>query len=557
MRQYTYSYDGLNRLILANYRKPESSIYNSGSYNEAINYDKNGNIESLQRNGEYDDINQNLVIDDLVYTYSTISPNQLLKVEDNTNNPNGFKDGTNTGNDYTYDANGNMTADHNKGITAIKYNHLNLPTQITFATSGNISYIYNATGVKVRKVATEGSTVTTTDYLTGFQYINNKLEFFPHAEGYVKNVIDEDTGFGTTNNIYRYVFNYTDHLGNVRLTYTKHPITNVLTILEENNYYPFGLKHRNYNMNKKDYEKLAGTGGIEITPTNLTIYDYKYNGKEWQDELGLNFYDFGARNYDPAIGRWMNIDPLAEKYRRWSNYNYCMNNPVYFIDPDGMQIDLSAAKEYDKKNETKIVDEIIEDLSEQTGLTYEIVDEKLEYKKDKDGNAIISKDKDGKEIGSRIARGLMIKAIDNPKVGLFKLVDEGGSNGEGLNFKIDVNEVNNFISGASDALNNKTMGFGMTFMHEALHTDLLYGEAHGSESVKWGETGRIVNTMNSIRKELGSSYGQRLSYLSFNSFIPFDLENKNYVLNHMKSLQQPALVKLNFLYPREGKFIKF
>ncbi|WP_321540009.1 RHS repeat domain-containing protein [Flavobacterium piscinae] len=349
MRQYTYSYDGLNRLILANYRKPESSIYNSGSYNEAINYDKNGNIESLQRNGEYDDINQNLVIDDLVYTYSTISPNQLLKVEDNTNNPNGFKDGTNTGNDYTYDANGNMTADHNKGITAIKYNHLNLPTQITFATSGNISYIYNATGVKVRKVATEGSTVTTTDYLTGFQYINNKLEFFPHAEGYVKNVIDEDTGFGTTNNIYRYVFNYTDHLGNVRLTYTKHPITNVLTILEENNYYPFGLKHRNYNMNKKDYEKLAGTGGIEITPTNLTIYDYKYNGKEWQDELGLNFYDFGARNYDPAIGRWMNIDPLAEKYRRWSNYNYCMNNPVYFIDPDGMQIDLSAAK----KNMTK------------------------------------------------------------------------------------------------------------------------------------------------------------------------------------------------------------
>jgi len=192
-------------------------------------------------------------------------------------------------------------------------------------------------------VVTEGSTVTTTDYLTGFQYINNKLEFFPHAEGYVKNVIDEDTGFGATNNIYRYVYNYTDHLGNVRLTYTKHPITNVLTILEENNYYPFGLKHRNYNMGKKQYEKLQSTGGIVITPTNETVYDYKYNGKECQDELGLNFYDYGARNYDPAIGRWMNIDPLAENSRRWNPYNYAYNNPMYFVDPDGMQA--GAAKD--------------------------------------------------------------------------------------------------------------------------------------------------------------------------------------------------------------------
>lgn len=277
------------------------------------------------------------VIDDLSYTYVG---NQLQKVTDApiANAQFGFKNGTNTDNDYTYDIFGNMTADKNKGITDIKYNHLNLPIQITFANNSYITYLYNAVGVKLQKYVQTFNGVSGTSaytyYLGGFQYDNEILQFFPHAEGYV-NVL------GNVNNpgeevVFDYIYQYKDHLGNIRLSFTKSGED--LKILEENHYYPFGLKH-SYNSSAYNPKWTTSGGtktrGFALVPNSG--YQYKYNGKEWQDELGLNLYDYHARNYDPALGRWMNIDPKAEKMRRHSPYNYAFDNPIFFIDPDGMR----------------------------------------------------------------------------------------------------------------------------------------------------------------------------------------------------------------------------
>ncbi|WP_337968753.1 DUF6443 domain-containing protein [uncultured Flavobacterium sp.] len=304
-RGYGYTYDKLNRLKTSIYEK---SGLTTSAYDENLTYDKNGNIVTLLRKGDIDPQTGTIIIDNLVYGPVTNS-NQLAKVDDSSNNTSGFNDLNKTGDDYTYDGNGNMITDKNKNITDIKYNQLNLPKKITFGTSGTIEYFYNAAGQKIQKTVSEtGKTAVVTDYLGGFQYKDNVLEFFPTAEGYVKNTL----------NVLSYVFQYKDHLGNVRVSYAKNPTTQLLEIIEENNYYPFGLKHKGYN----DY-----------TPNTNK---YKYNGKELQDELGLNMYDYGMRNYDPALGRWMNIDPLAEQMRRHSPFNYGFDNPIRFVDPDGM-----------------------------------------------------------------------------------------------------------------------------------------------------------------------------------------------------------------------------
>jgi len=281
-----------------------------------LSYDQNGNITTLTRNGDLDSDTSVIAIDNLIYNYD--DKYRLKKVTDFTGNSSGFKEGADNEDEYGYDKYGNMTRDDNKDITSITYNHLNLPKEIIFEDDENkkIIYLYNANGQKIKKTIFNSPNVSTVNYQSVFHYENGLLRFLTTAEGYVN----------FTTEGYNYIYNYTDHLGNIRVSYFLDLRTRSVAIIEENNYYPFGLKHNGYN---------------NISPPN-SVYKYKYNGKELQDELGLNVYDFGARNYMPDLGRWANIDPLAEQSRRWTPYNYAYNNPVYFIDPDGMQSDSNS-----------------------------------------------------------------------------------------------------------------------------------------------------------------------------------------------------------------------
>ena len=298
VRGYKFTYDGLDRMLNATYGETAGISTNANRFSENVTgYDKNGNIKGLQRYGQLSSAAYGM-IDNLTLT---LNGNQLNRVDDAVaaSTYNGgfeFKNGANAADEYSYDANGNLTKDLNKGISGITYNFLNLPNAVTFSDGSTITYIYGADGTKQRTVHKIGTTTTTTDYCGNVVYENGVQKLLLTEEGYVT----------LSDNKYHYYLK--DHQGNHRVV-----INQSGTVEETNHYYPFG--------------------GVFASTSNTQ--PYKYNGKEYDSKKGLNWYDYGARHYDAALGRCHTNDRFVEKYYSMSPYQYGANNPVNNIDVNG------------------------------------------------------------------------------------------------------------------------------------------------------------------------------------------------------------------------------
>ncbi len=241
-----------------------------------------------------------------------------------------YHDRNTSGNDFAYDANGNMTQDLDRKIVTIKYNMLNLPELVQFADGHQIVNRYAADGRKlgsefytqVTALAaplTAGQTIQQTysanvteqygtAYCGNFEYTTEHgdealttLDKIYNPEGYVKDG--------------QWYYYRRDHLGNNREVWC----ASTNSTVQRTQYYPSGLP------------MASNTGD------NPSTQNRKYNGKEFVEMHGFDEYDYGARGMFPAIMRFSQVDPLAEKYYSVSPYAYCLNNPVIHIDPDGKQ----------------------------------------------------------------------------------------------------------------------------------------------------------------------------------------------------------------------------
>ena len=358
-RGYSFAYDNLSRLTTTNYLKDgvvqvHATNGSTPVYQTVNTYDKHGNIKTMQRYGKTAAATYGL-IDNLTFDY-TGTGNQLRKVTDAVANFSlaesaDFKNYGGTNSAYTYNKNGAMASDSHKGILGIKYNSLNLPYELLIKnteTSGKVYYTYTASGVKLNTkhmkaknlgytpaTGTAGDTnmdvIKTTDYVGSVIY-----------EGGVLKRILVDGGYYEGGVYYYYL---SDHLGNNRVVANQSG-----TVIQKNHYYPFGMAF------------------AEGTAAEQGKQPYKYNGKEMDPLLGLNMYDYSARYYESAIGRFTTVDPLAEKYYSWSPYVYVKNNPMKLIDPTGMY-DIKAIEKNKQYGVVAVYQENYADIDKAKGNT--------------------------------------------------------------------------------------------------------------------------------------------------------------------------------------------
>ena len=452
VRGYKFTYDGLDRMLNATYGETAGISTNANRFSENVTgYDKNGNIKGLQRYGQLSSTAYGM-IDNLTLT---LNGNQLNRVDDavTASAYNGgfeFKNGANAADEYSYDANGNLTKDLNKGISGITYNFLNLPNVVTFSDGSTITYTYGADGTKLRTVHKIGSTTTTTDYCGNVVYENGVQKLLLTEEGYV------------TLSDSKYHYYLKDHQGNNRVV-----ISQSGTVEETNHYYPFG-------------GAFASTSNVQ---------PYKYNGKELDSKKGLNWYDYGARHYDAALGRFTTNDRFAEKYYSMSPYQYGANNPVNNIDVNGDTIVVNP-------NPNGLIDNVRIFFGFDT-----------KYQKDVKADLQQLK-KDDKEIGEMI-----IELEKSKNVHSITRTKRGESNSSGFDREkakkdIPQGSIINYDPDVKTDINGNHRTPRIGLIHELQHSSDVDKGIMSYENIGNGipmREIRAINTENKIRKRTGDA----------------------------------------------------
>ncbi len=279
---YAFSYDKLSRLT-------NTEQYVNGNLNDLfvekeLTYDKNGNLSSMHRMAD------EASLDRLAYSYTG---NQLTSLT-----------GTATGT-YSYDLLGNMTHDGVNNLY-LKYNCLNLIEKVERNGSTLAKYSYLADGTKLSATDADGN---------GLYYAGSLVYRKQNGIWSLESTGFNGGRFVATNNGAEPHYFISDHLGSVRAVINANG-----EVVERNDYYPFGLRWNEAN-------------------SMLADNRYRYNEKEEQSFINVPYIDYGARMYDPKFRlSWNASDPLAEKYYPISTYAFCANNPINYIDPNGLEV---------------------------------------------------------------------------------------------------------------------------------------------------------------------------------------------------------------------------
>ena len=328
IRWYAFTHDALHRTTRA--------VSNDGKYDlSLVEYDKMGNITRLQRKGHTNESATSFgMMDDLTYAYYD-GGNRLKTVVDAITPKVGFaKQSTAiTSNQYSYDLNGNMTADPNKGITDIVYNHFNSPRRIdVFSTNhnGNLQYVYDASGIKLRRTSTDNSNINTLDYAGNFIYENGTLKSISHPEGYIEKESD-----GT----YTYIYMLTDMWQNNRISFADNDrdgkIDYTLNSIDIDG---DGDNHEEIRRIQHYYPMGYTWQGVDDIVRGAKNNLKTYQSQELTEDLGLNIHEWRYRISDPQLGRFWQIDPLAEKYDYNSTFAFQENKFGIGTELEGKEI---------------------------------------------------------------------------------------------------------------------------------------------------------------------------------------------------------------------------